>query len=440
MLKAATKANVIYEDDHLLVLWHPGQSSELLITFGDLVTLANGLRFFADTPAEKMSLNCIGYMAKSSNWYPAANMARSLPHVGLILENFSERILYGGSMGGYAALKYSRMFVGSHIIAFCPQWSIDISECEGVNPGWQNFFHPNMRGMGIHGDDIAGQAYVFYDPFEARDKFHAHQIKRFCLDVKLIPVPFVKHHVTPTMAGTDTLKALIRACKQNSTLDLYRLSKQRRRLSQYYLKYIVDKAVCRRPRAILRYLLNNRYFYKQSKVIKNYHLLTLSEVFAKEGNVKDSLVCIRLCQNFIESPIQQAVLSGLEARVRGNKVKFLSFHETVLVYDVRTESCCHVSLKAASEEHFFFPLIINFKGKQVILSIQTDAAEIGIGLSATSELTINSQTLFECTLASDGHFFIQHKGKFLSAQPNGTLVCNRHAAMNWEKFHFGCEA
>ncbi len=45
-----------------------------------------------------------------------------------IIQRFKNIVGYGGSMGGYAAIKYSNLLNMNRIIAFVPQYSIDLNK------------------------------------------------------------------------------------------------------------------------------------------------------------------------------------------------------------------------------------------------------------------------------------------------------------------------
>ena len=48
------KETVIYEDEQIRVLFWKGSSDRVVITFGDLISLAKDTRYFADTPLKKL--------------------------------------------------------------------------------------------------------------------------------------------------------------------------------------------------------------------------------------------------------------------------------------------------------------------------------------------------------------------------------------------------
>ena len=161
---------VVYDDDHIRVIWAPGRSSYVLVTFSPMTSLVDGSRFFCDVPVQKLGVNCLGFMPKKPNWYPAKSMIKAVAAISVILARFPEVVSYGGSMGGYGAIKYSALLGATSVIALCPQWSIDMSECEGKHPGFQSWYDPSMKGMAVRPVDVCGKVYVFYDPAHERGR------------------------------------------------------------------------------------------------------------------------------------------------------------------------------------------------------------------------------------------------------------------------------
>ncbi len=127
---------IIYDDEEIRVMWSPGADDVVLVTFGDLAILARDTRFFAETPLKKLGTAAVGIMAKRGNWYPSEHIKKASRAILDKINGYKVRILYGGSMGGYGAIKFSCLLRATHVIALCTQWSIDPLECGGVEPGW----------------------------------------------------------------------------------------------------------------------------------------------------------------------------------------------------------------------------------------------------------------------------------------------------------------
>lgn len=266
--------SIIFEDDELRVIWAPRGSECLIITFGDLMNLADGMNYFAKAPLEKLGYSCLGFMNKHSHWFPAANMQRAMVAIAEILQTHLYKVMYGGSMGGYAAIKYSQLLQATHVLAMCPQSGIDAQQYPGWSPGWQEYFVPSMQGMRIKPEDIAGQVYVICDFHDRVDKQHADHIADSSAQVQLINMPCAKHHVTTVIAGSRNLEQLIQACLQGQRIELHRISRHCRRHSDIYKKNVLKVAHRKLPSVFVRYLSSkeNRYLFKVKPVFGLYYL------------------------------------------------------------------------------------------------------------------------------------------------------------------------
>lgn len=265
--------SILFEDDELRVIWTPRRSDCLVITFGNLNNLANGMDYFAKAPLEKLGYSSIGFMNKHSHWFPAASMQQAIAAIATVLAQHQHKVIYGGSMGGYAAIKYSAALQATHVLAMCPQWSIDPNECKGWNPGWQEHFAPVMRGMGITHHDVAGQIYLFCDFHHALDKRHADHIAQTNASIQLVNVPFAKHHVTTVLAGSRNLDQLIQACLHNNKVAIHRINRLARRRSDIYKKNALKVAHRKLPHVFVSYLShqNNRYLFKAKPAFALYY-------------------------------------------------------------------------------------------------------------------------------------------------------------------------
>ncbi len=90
---------IIFEDEHIRVIFLKGTSSELVISFGDLITRAKGLSINAEKSLVKYDYNVLGIMPKVKSWFPEASMQQMMEQVNPILDTFETVVGYGGSMG-----------------------------------------------------------------------------------------------------------------------------------------------------------------------------------------------------------------------------------------------------------------------------------------------------------------------------------------------------
>ena len=243
--------HIVFEDAHLRVMFQPGGSDMLLLTFGDAAVLADGTRFFADTVAAKFGINCLGFMARAANWYPAASMQAAARAVAYTLAAFDIRMSYGSSMGAYAAVKHSALLGATHVLALCPQWSIDPAECGASESGYRDFFRPAMAGMGVRQADMAGEITVFYDPGQRDDAYHYRTLAACSPRVRACRVHHAGHHLAPVLRGSRLAVDLMQACYLGDPARLYALVNPPRRASVHRRRNLLAASAGRHPRLAL---------------------------------------------------------------------------------------------------------------------------------------------------------------------------------------------
>ena len=87
-----------------------------------MITRAKGLAINAEKSLAKFEFNVIGIMPKEKSWFPAESMHNLFKAIEDLIAPFQKRIGYGGSMGGYAAIKYSKLLGLSRVVSLVPQF------------------------------------------------------------------------------------------------------------------------------------------------------------------------------------------------------------------------------------------------------------------------------------------------------------------------------
>jgi hypothetical protein len=214
--------------------FHPGQSDYLLITFNPFGVAANGRDYWGKSLVEKNSINCLSFASRRSNWFPAVDVEAAAKNVAGILEYFKGQIiLYGTSMGGYAAIKYSRLLSATCVLAFSPQYSInpeDVGTFERRFCSWYNL--EQNRDMKISAADVSGTVFLFCDPRQGDDVAHANAIAESLMQpVYVVPVPYTGHSAVEIFASSDNAKRLFCHGLANAPLDVAMLTRDLRRIS-----------------------------------------------------------------------------------------------------------------------------------------------------------------------------------------------------------------
>lgn len=238
---------LIYSDENLEVFHRAGSSSYVLVTFNEMEMQANGSRFWGQRFCEKADVSAVGFISRRPNWFPAASMAKASVAVAPILRQASERILYGHSQGGYAALRYRRLLDADVAIAFCPQISID-PQTVPFDGRFTRHFTPSLHeDMAIAPEHAAGRAYVFHDPFHAVDRKHAARIAALQERTWLVPVHMTGHGTIRAFAGTARGLALVEACRADDVKGLRGLVRAARIEAAMRPYQIALTAIARHP-------------------------------------------------------------------------------------------------------------------------------------------------------------------------------------------------
>ena len=305
---------LIFSDENLEVFHRPGSSTYVLATFNEMEMQANGSRFWGQRFCEKADITALGFISRRPNWFPAASMAKASVAVAPILRQASERILYGHSQGGYAALRYRRLLDADVAIAFCPQISID-PRTVPFDGRFTRHFAPSLHeDMEIAPEHAAGRAYVFHDPFHAVDREHAERIAALQGRTRLVPVHMTGHGTVRAFAGTARGLVLVEACRTDDVPGLRALVRAARVGAAMRPYQIALTAIARHPAWADR--LCERFIHEFSPVQRVNYLYHRANRHIRDGELataRDMLVEAMVLQPSNAGPARR--LQELDARI-----------------------------------------------------------------------------------------------------------------------------
>jgi Flp pilus assembly protein TadD len=219
---------LIFEDEHIRVIQRRGATPWALLTFNVIDFRFPSPRFWGDRFVERAGLSAFGFVARVPNWFPRESMRRAVEAIAPQLAEYPDRVMYGHSQGGYAALKYATLLGARTIISSCPQATIDPREVPD-DPRFHRYFRLEQHA-GMHIDaDVAGTPFILYDPFEPVDAMHVARILRHVPQARLVPVYLTQHSSITVFAGTETGLELIEACRRDDLPALKALARRCRR-------------------------------------------------------------------------------------------------------------------------------------------------------------------------------------------------------------------
>ncbi len=246
------KKILVYADEHIVAYRLDGAQDRLVITFGDLVGCENVDVFFGEPMFRKYGIAAIGLMARRPNWYPPSSVLAARLALLPFLHGYDRVILYGGSMGGYAALRFSRLFSADLVLSLCPQVGAHPDDPGLHDRRLVKHFHAGLRHSRLRADDLHGTIAVLVDHYDAVDLAHAQAVAALSPDVTLYNVPFVGHHVTPILAGGRNFATLVEAATRGDRQAIAALSRRARRDSPHRVDTVLLRALVKRRLSPLR--------------------------------------------------------------------------------------------------------------------------------------------------------------------------------------------
>ncbi|WP_156901996.1 hypothetical protein [Azohydromonas australica] len=134
-------------------------------------------------------------------------------------------VLYGASMGGYAAVNFRSLFGAIHSIAIAPQVLI-LPENAPFEPRWMNERKEMPMGSIAEVNNLSRQRVpllVFFDPNHSLDRQHIENLKRIsgnCDGDCVIEVPYANHDVARALVKSKVIQRCLIAMAEYSPIDV----------------------------------------------------------------------------------------------------------------------------------------------------------------------------------------------------------------------------
>jgi tetratricopeptide (TPR) repeat protein len=240
----------VYRDAYLETFYLPGQTPWLLITFSPMSfrRRAGEDSFWGIRAARKAGLSAIGFVGLQNNWFPGAMMWKAIKAISPLLEAHPRRVLYGHSMGAYAAVAYSRALGADAVLACNPQSSIDPADATHFDRRYIRYFDPALRGgIAIQTVDLAGRVYLLYDPYHNADAEHVRRIGSLSGDVVPLRVPMSLHHSVNAITGTQRLVDVLLSALRADTAGLAKITADGWRTTPARPGLLARKCMARHP-------------------------------------------------------------------------------------------------------------------------------------------------------------------------------------------------
>lgn len=224
---------LLYSSKDIYAVYHPGESDYLLLTFGYNGMKADDESFWAKGFCSKAKISAVGFVSRRSDWFPRKYMLPAIDAVLPQIVNFPTRIAYGGSMGGYGALKYGKALGAQKIFTFVPQFSLNPEVVGSFDSKFTEFFDADLHsGMELNPEEYPSEeAWVLFDPGLQIDAGHVEKIASVMPSAHFVKMPHTGHATAKIFAGTAKAKKLIETVVSGRQLDVKSLVAYERRKS-----------------------------------------------------------------------------------------------------------------------------------------------------------------------------------------------------------------
>lgn len=198
----------IYEDEGIKVLFAQGGRAETWVSFSSLGSPVPAAKGFI----EARGASGVFVIDNTEGWYSPERMAPIVEIASLFLSG--KIVTFGGSMGGYAALRYASAFCADVVIAGGPQVLLDGLVDNRWLSQWADLKDRDAR-VGLRKEAFTA---VLYDPAYIEDAVHAAILPEW---VRRIPIQNAGHEVFRAVIEAGLWPALERAivAREDAAID-----------------------------------------------------------------------------------------------------------------------------------------------------------------------------------------------------------------------------
>lgn len=183
----------------------------------------------------KEGYDVVAFKLVEDNWYQSVP-ERVFERIDACLAGraYRQRVAYGSSMGGYAAIQFSRTLACDIVLAFSPQYRID----QDFDTGYAEWAKRIDFRYFITADSIAPgcRYFVLYDSRE-EDRLHMDRLRLFIPPAQLVaqPIPWAGHPVDVFLSQVGLLKAVPSQVFARASLDGFSFREARARSTAYHV-------------------------------------------------------------------------------------------------------------------------------------------------------------------------------------------------------------
>jgi tetratricopeptide (TPR) repeat protein len=264
--------------------------------------LGFGGKFLIDNKIDLIAIKC-----NNDSWFQSIpDESFDLINKILELKGYKTTAAYGSSMGGYAAIQFSKKFKCDVVLALSPQYSI----LEDFDKRWESYSKKIDWKYNITPDDLSEDCkyVVAYDGYD-QDKEHADRLKGLVGDGNFVGVelPFAGHPVSHFLQESGILKDLALSVFRGQRFEEMRLRANKKE-SKSYLKNL-SVHLYKKNKANLSLSVINKAIELDSEASTYFvHKSTLLEGM---GRVSESIEALARASELDSNPLIKLRISKL---------------------------------------------------------------------------------------------------------------------------------
>ncbi|WP_419728255.1 hypothetical protein [Lichenicola sp.] len=434
---------IIFTGRQIIAHSHEGATDYLLVSFSQLNNDQHWDRhYFLQPQVEQGNISCIGVMTNETGFYLSPEMADV---ARLVEEARGDRpvIVFGQSMGGYAALKFSKALRANYVLSFSPYFSVDTDELELPSERERRILahymaqhgavmRPEFKGMGIRSGDVSGRLALVLDPGIKVDDYDAKLIKKHVPETEVFSAWHAGHVIYDATWDTGMVLALLQAIKSPDRGEFLATLTRLRRTHPILILRSLHKAVNRKPflasrafrsKRVTSHELAHNFASSPTNMRLIYALIVRGHRVEAERHFAFTMKQLFGLQHKAVANDGETSLAALQ---NGNRCLLLSPHGTFLAYDVER--------RLIRLEPFIFknkallPIVARIEGDVAIFSISSETGDLPPPASAWGAGSDVARHPIRILPYGDHQIVLQSGDRHFAATGHGELAITEGSA------------
>ncbi|WP_025824153.1 hypothetical protein [Asaia astilbis] len=344
---------IIYEGESIVLHHEKGDSEFVLITFTGLNCEEVAKEYFSlKHTARKKNLTVFGFATKKPNWFLGKETDDAIETLNSLIDKQKKVIVFGLSMGGYAAIKHSKKLRASCVLSMSPKYSINPEECI-IAENYRKYLTDDMENMSLKSGDISENTYILSDPHEKTDFYHTQLILNLSPSAKHIQTFYSDHVVYESLSGSEAMYTLIINAVNGNESDLRRSASTIRRHNSANIRNRFLRSYEKHPILAGIMLISPKIMHLRNVDFIFEHEVKICDLIYKLIFLDKREIALRLYSRLVSNTFAIKSKNGLgEINRRNDLPVVLDIHGNHLFYDFTEKKLTTGNLTSLTKGYF----------------------------------------------------------------------------------------